>query len=66
MENLFRPGAGFGPSDQAAYQANLAALAATITRTERPDQGDGSRLSNLAPLIPQANGSPASTTATAS
>ena len=32
LENLFRPGADFGPTDQSAYQAKLAALAAVIDR----------------------------------
>ena len=31
VENLFRPGAESGPDSEAAYEAKLAALAATIT-----------------------------------
>ncbi|WP_327356900.1 endonuclease/exonuclease/phosphatase family protein [Streptomyces sp. NBC_01304] len=31
LENLYRPGSPFGPSDKAAYEAKLASLAATIT-----------------------------------
>jgi endonuclease/exonuclease/phosphatase family metal-dependent hydrolase len=36
LENLFRPGGDFGPTDTATYQAKLAALAATIN-TQAPD-----------------------------
>lgn len=32
LENLYRPGGQFGPKTQAAYEAKLATLAATITR----------------------------------
>ena len=32
LENLYRPGGQFGPKTQEAYEAKLAALAATITR----------------------------------
>jgi endonuclease/exonuclease/phosphatase family metal-dependent hydrolase len=32
LENLFRPGTEFGPTDQAAYEAKLAALAEVINR----------------------------------
>src|SRR5450432_733040 len=31
LENLFRPGAAVGPTDQQAYQAKLTALAAKVT-----------------------------------
>ncbi|KUM76560.1 endonuclease/exonuclease/phosphatase family protein [Streptomyces griseorubiginosus] len=31
LENLYRPGGPFGPRDKAAYDAKLAALAATVT-----------------------------------
>ncbi|MFI5791785.1 endonuclease/exonuclease/phosphatase family protein [Streptomyces sp. NPDC051677] len=31
LENLYRPGSGFGPKDKAAYEAKLAALAAVLT-----------------------------------
>ena len=31
LENLYRPGGQFGPRTQAAYEAKLATLAATIT-----------------------------------
>jgi hypothetical protein len=36
LENLFRPGTDFGPTDQAAYEAKLTALADVIGRLE-PD-----------------------------
>jgi len=36
VENLFRPGGGFGPDTVAAYEAKLDALAATIT-AQNPD-----------------------------
>ncbi|MQA84032.1 MAG: endonuclease [Streptosporangiales bacterium] len=32
LENLYRPGGGFGPDDDAAYEAKLSALADTINR----------------------------------
>jgi len=32
LENLYQPGSQFGPKTQAAYDAKLASLAATITR----------------------------------
>ena len=32
LENLFRPGTEFGPSDDPAYEAKLAALAGVINR----------------------------------
>ncbi|NEB01527.1 endonuclease/exonuclease/phosphatase family protein [Streptomyces sp. SID13726] len=34
LENLYRPGGPFGPRDKAAYEAKLAALAATITELD--------------------------------
>jgi endonuclease/exonuclease/phosphatase family metal-dependent hydrolase len=36
LENLFRPGGKFGPSDEMTYRAKLSALAATINTT-KPD-----------------------------
>ncbi|WIY00362.1 endonuclease/exonuclease/phosphatase family protein [Amycolatopsis mongoliensis] len=56
LENLFRPG-GDGPPDQAAYDAKLAALRATITAIA-PDVlavqevGDPAALDDLAALLP--------------
>ncbi|WP_131764803.1 endonuclease/exonuclease/phosphatase family protein [Candidatus Protofrankia californiensis] len=53
LENLFRPGEGFGPADTAAYQGKLAALATTI-RTAGVDVlgvqevGDPDALADLA------------------
>ncbi|MGW1712776.1 endonuclease/exonuclease/phosphatase family protein [Streptomyces sp. NPDC002156] len=34
LENLYRPGGPFGPKDEAAYEAKLAALAAVITELD--------------------------------
>ncbi|MGW3990266.1 endonuclease/exonuclease/phosphatase family protein [Streptomyces sp. NPDC004830] len=34
LENLYRPGGPYGPEDEAAYQAKLAALAAVITELD--------------------------------
>ena len=31
LENLYRPGGPYGPEDKAAYEAKLAALAASVT-----------------------------------
>jgi hypothetical protein len=36
VEDLYRPGAEFGPTDDAAYEAKLAALAGAV-RSIRPD-----------------------------
>jgi endonuclease/exonuclease/phosphatase family metal-dependent hydrolase len=53
LENLFRPGGDFGPKDQAAYDAKLDSLAATIKAAE-PDVlgvqevGDPAALAELA------------------
>jgi hypothetical protein len=53
LENLFRPGSEFGPSDEPAYEAKLAALAGVIDRLA-PDVlavqevGDPEALADLA------------------
>jgi hypothetical protein len=45
LENLFRPGSEFGPSDEPAYEAKLAALAGVIDRlcARRPGRPGGRR-----------------------
>jgi endonuclease/exonuclease/phosphatase family metal-dependent hydrolase len=56
LENLFRPGGTFGPSDEASYRAKLAALAATINTT-KPDVlgvqevGDPDALADLVAML---------------
>jgi endonuclease/exonuclease/phosphatase family metal-dependent hydrolase len=56
LENLFRPGTEFGPSDQAAYEAKLGSLAGTINEVA-PDVlavqevGDPVALADLAGLL---------------
>ena len=59
LENLYRPGGKFGPKTQAAYDAKLKALAATIT-TLAPDVlavqevGEPAALGDLVALLPGA------------
>jgi endonuclease/exonuclease/phosphatase family metal-dependent hydrolase len=56
LENLFRPGGAFGPTDKAVYEAKLEALAATIN-TAAPDVlgvqevGDPDALADLVGLL---------------
>jgi endonuclease/exonuclease/phosphatase family metal-dependent hydrolase len=56
LENLFRPGGTFGPSDEMSYRAKLAALAATINTT-KPDVlgvqevGDPEALADLVAML---------------
>ncbi|MFE6411285.1 endonuclease/exonuclease/phosphatase family protein [Streptomyces sp. NPDC057837] len=56
LENLYRPGGPFGPPDEAAYGAKLAALAAVITELD-PDLlgvqevGDPEALEDLAGML---------------
>ncbi|MBO1335376.1 endonuclease/exonuclease/phosphatase family protein [Streptomyces sp. VRA16 Mangrove soil] len=56
LENLYRPGSPFGPRDKAAYEAKLAALAATVNRL-RPtllgvqEVGDPAALDDLVQML---------------
>jgi endonuclease/exonuclease/phosphatase family metal-dependent hydrolase len=56
LENLFRPGGKFGPSDETTYRAKLAALAATVNTT-KPDVlgvqevGDPDALADLVTML---------------
>ncbi|MFC7306533.1 endonuclease/exonuclease/phosphatase family protein [Streptomyces monticola] len=56
LENLYRPGGPFGPTDKAAYEAKLASLAATIDAL-RPsilgvqEVGDPEALDDLAGML---------------
>ena len=57
LENLYRPGGQFGPKNQAAYEAKLTTLAATITAAN-PDVlavqevGEPAALDDLVALLP--------------
>ncbi|WP_338695440.1 endonuclease/exonuclease/phosphatase family protein [Streptomyces sp. Q6] len=56
LENLYRPGSPYGPRDKAAYEAKLAALAATVDRL-RPtllgiqEVGDPAALDDLVGML---------------
>lgn len=56
LENLYRPGGEFGPSDKASYEAKLASLAATISALEPgllgiQEVGDPDALDDLTALL---------------
>ncbi|MEU0243652.1 endonuclease/exonuclease/phosphatase family protein [Streptomyces sp. NPDC006235] len=56
LENLYRPGGPYGPQDEAAYQAKLAALAAVITELDPTllgvqEVGDPEALEDLAGML---------------
>ncbi|MET9389267.1 endonuclease/exonuclease/phosphatase family protein [Streptomyces sp. NPDC006624] len=56
LENLYRPGGPYGPEDQAAYEAKLAALAAVITELDPAllgvqEVGDPEALEDLAGML---------------
>ncbi|MFI8188059.1 endonuclease/exonuclease/phosphatase family protein [Streptomyces sp. NPDC085946] len=56
LENLYRPGGPFGPEDEAAYEAKLAALAAVITELDPAllgvqEVGDPGALEDLAGML---------------
>lgn len=56
LENLYRPGGPFGPKDKAAYEAKLAALAATVRALDPvllgvQEVGDPDALTDLAGLV---------------
>ncbi|MFI8928503.1 endonuclease/exonuclease/phosphatase family protein [Streptomyces sp. NPDC053474] len=56
LENLYRPGTPFGPKDEAAYEAKLSALAATVRALDPSllgvqEVGDPAALEDLAGLL---------------
>ncbi|WP_369196315.1 endonuclease/exonuclease/phosphatase family protein [Streptomyces djakartensis] len=56
LENLYRPGGPYGPEDEAAYEAKLAALAAVITELDPTllgvqEVGDPEALKDLAGML---------------
>ncbi|MEG8280837.1 endonuclease/exonuclease/phosphatase family protein [Streptomyces sp. AHA2] len=56
LENLYRPGGPYGPEDEAAYEAKLAALAAVITELDPTllgvqEVGDPEALEDLAGML---------------
>lgn len=56
LENLYRPGSGFGPKSEDAYQAKLSSLASTIRASEAEvvgvqEVGDPEALTDLAVVI---------------